>query len=439
MASISGVYQSLKTVLHPRWISSVIRQWKHRLVQVLWKTFGYLPKSGEVARPERTFRFEDGCAVKEVQLPRPYVTNELPRQSFELLLSDTTGLSSEQWVQTVFGENRSRLPRFRPDTLQTKRFLAQMKTVIRQLPAIEQREQKLAALDDLMAFNDRDPELCVPGIPPSLLAFGLALRIYDPGLIMAQTRLPIADDVGFSGTGVCGPIAIMNIFSHLRPHEFARFSLNLFEKGKAVHERFTLKVPTILKVVPEYMEVVHPIERTLLGSFIPTYKAFQVFRGVSSMKLLGWMKKIGWKHARRELIWHGGNKREESYNKVTKLLSAASFKSPIVLSTDASVAAATLPKEENIEHGLVENYHLVKDGSKHFVPVFGFRDIGEDMAQLTIGSYGRICDIRIKKSTLLEFSEDLILPNPVLAPDAQPTAELLKRKVRQHPAASRRR
>lgn len=430
MNGVRNVVQTIKTYLAPARVLETVRQWKHRLVRVLWKAFGYIPKPGGPAKAERTFRFDDGGAVKEVHLLRPFVTDELPSMSFELFLKDLSGSSPDEWVHQVFSENRERLLRFRPSQFQTKRFLAQMRTVMAQLPDVDRRNGLLAALDKLSVFNERAPELCVAEPNPALLTFGLALRIYDTGLMIAQTRLAIDDDIGFSGVGVCGPHSVMSIFNRLKPDAFAEFALDLFEHGRAQNGRFQLKVPTVLKTNPDHLAHIPSFERTLLGSFISTLNSFSRFRGTTRFQVVDWLQKMGWKKAFHYTVWHGGEKREGSYQKTLELLSSASFDKPVIYGGDSAIAIDSLPVEVNAERGDVGFRKLHKDGVGHYVPVYGFEDLGGDRVRLTLGNYGRICTVQLDKNELLGLSKELILLDK---PDAK------TQSVQRMPVGSRRR
>ena len=417
MNGVRNVYQTIKTYLAPARVLETVRQWKHRLVRVLWKAFGYIPKPEGPAKAERTFRFNDGGSVKEIQLSRPFFNDELPSMSFELFLRDLNGSSPEDWVRQVFSENRERLLRFRPSQFQTKRFLAQMRTVMSQLPDLERRSDLLAALDKLSVFNERQPELCVAEPDPALLTFGLALRLYDTGLMTAQTRLSIAGDIGFSGTKVCGPHALMAIFNDLKPKAFTEFTLDLFEHGRAQHGRFRLHVPTVLKTNPEHLSHIPSLERTLLGSFISTYNSLTGFRGTSRFQVVSWMKKMGWKNAFQFTLWHGRERYKESYAKAEKLFSSASFNNPVLYGGDSSLAIDTLPEEVNTERGDVGYRELHRDRTGHFIPIYGYEDLGDDRVSLTIANYGRICTVQVSKAKLFTYTSELVLlDEPAMKP-----------------------
>ncbi|KEQ16649.1 hypothetical protein [Endozoicomonas numazuensis] len=408
MKIAQSALQLAKVLLSPSWLKGKIRLWKHRLIRVVWLKFGYIAKSSRQSPVEKTFSFNDPGKTKEVKLLRPHFNCELPGLSFRMFLQELDTTDPELWLDRVFADNRSRLLRFRPDQKQTEAFLIQLENVFKTLPDLNQRKQKLKALEMIKQFNRDSPGLCVDSAEPSVLAFNLALRLCDPGLLTAQVRLPIASDPGFSGTNLCGPTATMSLFCHQKPELFTRFTLDLATRGMAKADGFSLKVPTIMRAVPEYLGALNPFERILLGSFISTQAGFGKFKGVYPVQLKKWLHRLGWKGAKQVFFTGGEPGRIKNRHKLANSIKESCDKSPIILFGDSGVVIHSLPGNENSNHYTTEPENLTKSGSLHFTAVLACKILDEERVRLTVNNYGRIYDLHISKTDLARFTEQII-------------------------------
>lgn len=406
MRVVRSLLHQAQKLNSPHKIRRATQQWKHRLVRTLWLKYGHIARRPWQPAIEKSLR--KGKHQQAINLLRPHYNCELPASSFKMFMADLRAAKGpEEWEEKVFGEHRDRLMRFRPDRQQTEEFLKDMEQVLNKPGYIPRRQEKLKALKMIRAFNQNPPSLCLEGQSASVMAFNLALRIYEPGLLTAQSRLPVRSDPGFTGTGLCGPVAMMSLLCHEQPVRFTQFALKLISKGKAKADGFKLKVPSVVRAIPEYLDILSPLDRAVLGSFIPTTGSFGEFKGVYVGQLKKWFKAAGWKDTSYKPFSGKMKQRIRNRAKVAESLKKACAKGPAVIFGDSGMIF-TLPERSAVNQHEAKPDGVTVTKHAHYTSVLDCTDLGKERLELKVINYGRIYKLHITKADLSRVTDGII-------------------------------